>query len=164
MSIDSSVQPAAIAKNTISYTERLLELMTRRLQLLRSLDSVGCLQAESAGNPDVTALLKILSRKQLLLDELEAIRQALETYHHDDPNQRLWESTELRQQCRHIAEQGNELLRSLVTNDEATLREVSLRRDAVATQLQDGTDSVLARTAYTADNILDASELDIHEV
>ncbi len=164
MSVDSSVQSTASIPNKHDYTERLLNLMQRRLELLQSLDAVCDLQTECTDDPDVSVLLKVLSRKQVLLEELEVLRQDLEPYLLDDPARRVWKSIERRQYCQLIAEQGHNLLRKMMAGDEATLQEVSRRRDAVASQLQDGTDSVLARTAYTADYILDASELDIGDV
>ena len=41
---------------------------------------------------------------------------------------------------------------------------MTARRDAVAAQLQDGRDSILAQTAYLADSFLGDSALDIGDL
>ncbi|MEO8271114.1 MAG: hypothetical protein ABI557_15440, partial [Aureliella sp.] len=89
------------------------------------------------------------------------IQIKLKPYFNDDPEQRVWKSAQHRQRCRRLADHGQRLLQETMQLEQQALREMTSRRDAVAAQLQDGKDSILAHTAYMADSFLGESALDI---
>jgi hypothetical protein len=142
-------------------TELLLHCMRQRRDILLALRGLTTTQRESSAASDPTVTLGILSRKSTLLDELAFIHQQLRPFHHDDPEQRYWAIPEQRQQCQLLADEGQQLLREIIDIEQATVQAITTHRDAVAAQLQNGTDSVLANNAYTAGEQLHASSLDL---
>jgi hypothetical protein len=135
--------------------------MRQRRDILLTLRGLTTTQRESSAASDPTVTLGILSRKSTLLDELAAIHQQLQPFHYDDPEQRLWALPEQRQQCQLLADEGQQLLREIIDMEQATVEAITTHREAVAAQLQNGTDSVLANNAYTAGDQLQASSLDL---
>lgn len=146
------------------YTDCLLDCMRQRCELLDSLKTLAESQAMTAGHAEIDSTLGVLGRKQALFEELAEVQQKLQPYLHDDPECRLWRSAEQRQRCRQLAEQGQRLLQETMHIEQHTLQEMTSRRDAVAAQLQDGQDSILAQTAYQADSLLGAGALDIGDL
>ena len=147
--------------DSAEYTEALVAQLTSRLERLRSLHGLSLNQADSVEQGDVNAMLGILARKQVLLDELAAIGSELAPYLKDSPDARVWRSPSRRSECRQIADEGNRLLREIIRREEAIIEKAVDRRDAVAAQLQDGRDSVLAHTAYSTEGMLEDGNLDI---
>lgn len=142
-------------------TELLLQCMRHRRDTLLALHGLTTAQCALPLASDPSVTLGILARKSSLIDELTAIHEQLQPFHHDDPEQRLWPVPEQRQLCQQIADEGQQLLREIIAMEQATVEAVSMQRDAVAAQLQNGTDSVLASNAYTAGDRLHASSLDL---
>lgn len=160
----SSPKPFSPDPATIEYTELLLECMQTRLDLLRSIKHLGSPQADALGTTDINVTLGILARKQGLLDELAAVNERLQPYFNDEPDQRVWQSEQRREECRRIADDGNKLLHETINADQAALEEVNNRRQIVAAQLQEGKDSIIAHSAYTAGEALERSSLDIADL
>lgn len=146
------------------YTDFLLECMRQRCELLDALKTLAESQAMTAGQAEIDLTLGVLGRKQALFEELAEVHQKLKPYLTDDPESRLWRSAEQRQHCRQLAEHGQHLLQQTMHIEQQTLQEMTSRRDAVAAQLQDGQDSILAQSAYQADNLLGAGMLDIADL
>lgn len=146
------------------YTDFLLDCMHQRRQILDALKTLAESQAMTAEQAEIDLTLGVLGRKQALFDELADVQQLLQPYMNDDPESRLWRSSEHRQQCRQLAEQGQRLLQETMHIEQLTLQEMTSRRDAVAAQLQDGQDSILAQTAYQTDSMLGPGVLDIADL
>lgn len=146
------------------YTDFLLDCMRQRRELLETLKTLAESQAMTAEQTEIDLTLGVLGRKQALFEELADVQRLLQPYMHDDPESRLWRSAEQRERCRQLAEQGQRLLRETMHIEQLTLQEMTSRRDAVAAQLQDGQDSILAQTAYQADSMLGAGALDIADL
>ena len=149
------------ASTPYAYTETLVACLEQRLELLEALKALSDVQASVTDEADVNTTLGLLARKQALLDELNEVQQRLLPYLDDDPEQRQWPSHERRLYCQRVAEQGQRLLQATLQNDQHTLDKISSRRDAVAAQLRDGQDSILAQNAYQSDQLLGSSTLDI---
>lgn len=147
--------------DSAEYTEFLLQCMVERLEIARALQSLGRSQADAVDGADINATLRILARKQSLLEQLRILGQRLQPYFQDDPEARIWESPDRRHVCQQIADEGSRLLCEATQVDACLLDDMAQRRDALAAQLQDGTDSILAHSAYTAGNGLGISSLDI---
>lgn len=143
------------------YTDLLLGCMRQRCEILEALRTLAESQAMTAGQAEIDLMLGVLGRKQALFEELADVQRLLQPYMHDDPESRLWRTPQQRQQCRQLAELGQRILRETMHIEQQTLEDMTLRRDAVATQLQDGQDSILAQTAYRADSLLGEGTLDI---
>ena len=146
------------------YTDLLLDCMQERCDLLEALKTLAESQANAAGHTEIDLTLGLLGRKQALLEELADVQLRLKPYFNDDPEQRVWKSAEHRQRCRRLADQCQRLLQETMQLEQDALQEMTLRRDAVAAQLQDGKDSILAHTAYMADSFLGQSALDISDL
>ncbi len=147
--------------NSTAGTNLLLQYMQQRRDILYALRLLTDSQTQAARSADVNVTLGILSRKESLISELTALLQLLQPFHADDPDQRQWSSAEARAQCRRLAEEGDRLLEETVRIEESTLAEVTSQRDALAAQLQNGKDSILAHNAYTAGVTLNESSLDL---
>lgn len=150
-------------RNSIEYTEQLLAYMSDRLEVLKLLKAIGRSQSEASLSSEMNTTMSLLARKQTLLDRLVTIGSEMEPYMSDDPEQRIWATPERRQECQKIADQGNALLHEALQQDQSLINEMTARRDAIAAQLQDGKDSILAHSAYTADSLLNESQLDIND-
>ena len=142
-------------------TEFLLDTMRQRRDILLALRNLTDAQRDSAPASEAGVTLGILARKAGLLDELAAIHERLQPFHHDDPEQRIWLSPERRHACRQLADEGQQLLREIIAIEQTTVDVITAQRDAVAAQLQQGTDAILASNAYTAGNALNESTLDL---
>ena len=146
------------------YTDFLLHSMHQRCELLEALKILAESQAIAASHAEIDLTLGLLGRKQALLEELAGVQLKLKPYFNDDPEQRVWKSAEHRHRCRELADQGQRLLQETMQLEQEALQEMTSRRDAVAAQLQDGKDSILAHTAYMADSFLGESALDIGDL
>ena len=135
--------------------------MRQRRDLLVALRSLTNAQQDAIQTSEPSITLGILARKSSLLDELSEVHYQLIPFHHDDPELRTWATPERRQLCRQLADEGQQLLREIIAVEQATVDAVSTQRDAVAAQLQDGTDSIIASNAYTAGDLLNQSTLDL---
>ncbi len=144
-----------------AYTEQLFACMFQRYELLDALNTLAETQSLIASQNDVDVMLGLLARKQTLLEELAAVQERLEPYFTDQPDERVWQSSARRELCRKYSEQGQLLLAAIMQLEEGALTELTSRREAVAAQLQDGKDSIIASTAYRTDNVLGNSRLDI---
>ncbi|MEZ6135919.1 MAG: hypothetical protein R3C53_13530 [Pirellulaceae bacterium] len=144
-------------------TEFLFQCMQHRRDILRSLRLLTDSHAAAAQADDINVTLGILARKESLLDELAQVLASLQRFHHDDPERRQWISPQRRQTCQALADEGDRLLNETVQLEQATLEEMQSQRDAVAAQLQNGTNSILAHNAYTAGEQLESS-LDLSDL
>lgn len=150
--------------NKFEYTETLLACLQERCELLEALKVLADAQALAASQTEIDTTLGLLGRKQSLLDELAAVQQRLQPYMGDDPEQRLWSSPDRRRHGQQLAEQGQRLLQATMHLEQQALEQMTSRRNAVAAQLQDGRDSILAHTAYMADSLLGSGALDIGDL
>jgi hypothetical protein len=160
----SGLSPETLDPQTTEYTEVLLQCLQTRLELIKSLRTLSDSQSQAALHADVGVTLGILSRKQSLLADLSALQERMQPYYADDPETRVWSSPERRAYGQRISDEGSQLLQQAMQLEQAALDSMSNQRDAVAAQLQNGKDSILARTAYTADHLLSQSALDVSDL
>lgn len=142
-------------------TDNLYALMTAKVEVLEQLCELAKQQATITQSGDATILLSFLSRKQPLMDRLGEIQADLTCFAHDDPEQRLWRTPELRLTCRAAAERCQQVLAEIVLLEKQSLDEMSMRREALAAQLQDGHDGTLAAQAYHSSDALSEGCLDL---
>lgn len=146
-----------------AYTDKLFESMQLRLELAQSLVALSKAQHAAVTQADPNVSISILGRKQTVLDSLLTLQDSLGPYFSDEPEARVWSSSERRQTCREMADSSSKLLAQAMQLEEKTICLVEEKRNAVAAQLQSGSDSVLASTAYQADLQLEGGQLDISD-
>ncbi len=147
--------------SSLQHTERLTALTNAKVEVLEKLRDLARVQAEVTRSCDATELLNFLSRKQPLMDQLAAVQSELNVYSQDDPDQRQWRSSEARQSCRKQVERCQLVLSEIVLLEKQTLDEMIERRDAIASQLQNGRDATAAATAYRTSEYLVEGSLDL---
>jgi hypothetical protein len=147
-----------MSTEAFAYTDHLQTLLARKVHVLELLRDLARLQADANLSGESEVLLSFLARKQPLMDALADLQTELEAYRHDDPEARLWRAPDLRQQCRSDSERCQWLLAEIVLLERQTLDDLNQRRDAVASQLQNGRDASAAAAAYhSSDSILEGS-------
>ncbi len=148
-------------RTDVQYTDTLYTLMQCKVEVLEQLCELAKQQATITESGDATLLLSFLARKAPLMDRLSDLHDDLLVYSTDDPEARVWRSSKDRQACRDLSVQCQALLAEIVLLEKQSLDEMSMRRDALAAQLQDAGDGNLAAQAYQASGALEESSLDL---
>jgi hypothetical protein len=131
-------------------TDKLAELIRRKYQVLVQLREAAARQAEYIGCGDIGSLLTLLAVKQQLISALQALEQDLKPFYADDPDQRVWQSSQLRASCADTAAQCSALLEEIVEREKQAAEQMAVRRDEVARQLQQAHSARQVRSAYEA--------------
>jgi flagellar biosynthesis/type III secretory pathway chaperone len=131
-------------------TEKLADLIDKRLRCLQQLHDLGQKQAALITTGEMGALLRLISTKNQLLAALQSIEQGLQPFHAQDPQQRSWSSPEARAHCAQQAAACQQLLEEVMQLERQNEQTMIARRDAVASQLQTAQAASAARGAYQA--------------
>lgn len=131
-------------------TERLIELIHKKHQVLVQLRDVGRRQMELVDGGDIASLLTLLGTKQQLIGGLQTLEQELTPYYDEDPEQRAWTSTQGRAECARQAAECNKLLTEVVSLEKLGTERMTVRRNEVAEQLQQAHAATQVRSAYEA--------------
>ncbi|MCA9230411.1 MAG: flagellar export chaperone FlgN [Planctomycetales bacterium] len=131
-------------------TEKLSDLLSKRLRCLQQLRDLGLKQAELISQGEMSPLLRLLGAKNQLIVAVQAIEHELTPFHSQDPDKRQWPSAEERTRCSEQAAQCQQLLAEVMQLEEQNEMEMTLRRDRVANQLQAAQAASTARSAYQA--------------
>lgn len=145
----------------LEYTDNLHDLMANKVDVLEQLCELARQQSSVTGMGDADLLLSFLARKQPLMDRLAELQEGLSIYAHDDPEQRLWRTDQLRMICRTASDRCQLLLSEILLLEKQSLDEMSMRRDALAAHLQDGRDGSSASQAYHWADALNEGSLDL---
>ncbi len=162
MRIDDPV--SQLDRSTSDYTDRLLTLMTVKLELVESLYALSASQNALLPGEDVSSLLGVIARRETLIDQLSHVQQELEPYQTDDPDQRIWRTSDRRDTCRQVVGKIEKLLKEVLRLDGQTLDTMCQRRDIIAAELRYGQDSNLTERAYATSESLQQSVLDINDL
>ena len=133
---------------TDSSTNRLVELIDKRQRCLVALHELSTRQSGMIADGDMSALLRSFSVKNQWLVALQAVERDLAPFHQQNPEERVWASEAVRQQCAEKAATCNQLLRELMKLEKQNEQEMTQRRDRVAAQLQNVQSADAARNAY----------------
>jgi hypothetical protein len=144
----------------IARTERLVEAMRERLELLQELQAL-LISGDIPHLEDGGLLLALLGRKSAVIDRLNENQAVLREFENENPEERHWQSPQRRAECQQLADGGARLLREIIQSENLLLNMLTDRRDAIAAQLQQGRDLVLAAHAYSAGSVLESGSLDI---
>lgn len=128
-------------------TNRLAQLVNQKTRLVVELHRVLNKQREmiDAGQIDLLSLLAI---KQKLLDALTSVDRQMDPFRSQDPEQRLWESTEARHQCRDEAQQCEELFLQVKQMEAYCMSEMQRLQAKTQEQLQGVNSAKQAAQAY----------------
>lgn len=142
-------------------SRQLAAAIARKAQLLELLRRLGEAQLSLVGDGDMVRLMQVLSSKDSLLQQLQNVERELDPFRDEDPDQRKWDTPELRQACRRDAERCAALLTDIVTLEKQSEAEMVRRRDATAAQLQTMYGSQEAQGAYISAPVSLAGSLDM---
>ena len=101
----------------------------------------------------MSPLLRLLAAKDQLLVAVQAIEQQLAPFHAQNPEERNWPTEEARTRCAQEAEACKKLLDEVMQMEEQNEKEMTVRRDQVASQLQAAQAASTARGAYQAQQL-----------
>ncbi|MEX0867157.1 MAG: hypothetical protein WD030_07350 [Pirellulales bacterium] len=144
-----------------STTEQLAELVARKHRVLTCLRDLGRRQAELIERNEIDVLLKLLSGKQRLLDELLALDGRLAPFREQDPDRRRWASDDDRARCSEVAADCERMLRQIVQQERESEQAMIRCRDETAARIDGSHKAVQVHGAYFGANQSTASSLDL---
>jgi len=142
-------------------TDRLADLIQRKLRCLERLSEMGGKQLEIVSKGSMAALLDVLAAKQRVLNELQQVERALDPFRRQDPPRRTWRSPEKRRQCAAMIDACEELLSRIVAQEKRSEHDLIVRRDEAADKLQKAHVAGRARQAYTERTTAGPSRIDL---
>ncbi len=144
--------------NDLLTTDRLHQICARRLAVLRQLREQTIRQIELVDTGEGEQILTLLAQKQHLLDEIHDLQQQLLPFQSQDPDARQWASAELRNSCRQMVDEGQQILKELVAIESRSIDTLSRQRDSVASELQLHHSASTVRSAYDSHDLFEANE------
>jgi hypothetical protein len=135
---------------TDGSTITLADLMQKKRKCLEQLRELGRRQLELIAGGDATELLRIAAAKQQLIVALQMIEKRLTPFHEQAPEARSWASPEARSRCAADAEACRLLVQEVMAMEQDGERQLTARRDGVATQLRMAAQGGRVREAYGA--------------
>jgi hypothetical protein len=128
--------------------DNLAAFIAKRHACLTQLHRLGMKQRELVQSGELNSLMRLLSVKNQLLAALQTIEQSLAPFHQQEPEERVWSDPALRQACARQAEECQRMLAEIMHMERENEREITERRDLLATQLQTAQSATTARRAY----------------
>lgn len=141
---------AAPTSTPTNDTARLAALVSAKLQVLEILARLSRRQLELIAAGETPALLKLLTAKETVLSQLQALERQLDPFRGEDPDRRAWASPAARAACQKEADRANVLLAEAMQLERQAEAAMIARRDAAAAALSLAQDAADARTAYGA--------------
>ncbi len=136
---------------TMLDTDRLAEVLRRKLECLLQLHELGQQQIALADGGDVNDLLRVLGAKQLLINQLHQLQRELEPYRDQDPERRVWRSDDDRRRCAQCNVQSEALFAEVLEQERRAEQVLQRRRDESLEQLREAYAGEHVRRAYTPD-------------
>ena len=131
-------------------TDRLVELVEQKLELLEQLRTLARRQGEYVQQGEMDRLLNLLAAKQKIVRQVQMTDRDLEPYRHDDPESRRWRSQELRDRCRQMADRCASLLSEVVLYEKQCTSQLEQQKQHTARRLETIDHANAARQAYTS--------------
>jgi len=129
-------------------SEHLFQLVGQKLERLEQLHSYSGNQMPYVETEDMGAILEILAAKQRLLIEIEGIDRQIAGFHVDDPEERVWPTQEMREQCREKISQCDRLVRETLENDQIATERLTEKMSSAKQQLQQFIDTTHVQGVY----------------
>ena len=133
---------------TNSGTDELIALLKQQRDLYHRLLNESRRQAELIRGDEPERLLGVLSQRQQLLDQLQAIADAIKPYQAEWEQVRATLSLEDRHQVGSLVAQINDLLRSIMTQDEQDSQLLVARKSTTAKDVGEMRSTRQAGAAY----------------
>ncbi len=130
-------------------TDTLSELIRQKRDLLLRLRDMGKRQMEFVAEGEMTQLLDVLAAKQRVLGNLQRVERGLDPFRGQDPETRVWRSTEARAECSELLDECQRLLGETVEQERQSEAALTVRRDEAAVRLHTAHVAGCARGAYT---------------
>jgi len=131
-------------------TDKLIELIRKKHEVLVQLRDMGLRQAELVKSGEITGLLKLLGAKQHVIVGLQELERGLKPYYAENPDARVWRSPADRAHCSQLANECNALLEEVVKLERNGAEQMDARRSDVAAQLNQAHAASHVRNAYSA--------------
>lgn len=129
-------------------TTELAALIAAKTQLVEILVRLGKRQIALIGEAETTALIKLLSAKQTVLAQLQAVERKLDPFRAENPETRQWPSAAARAACQAEADRCNAMLAEAMELDRSAEASMRQKRDATATALESVQTAEGTRSAY----------------
>ena len=142
-------------------TDRLAELISRKLACLVQLCDLGRQQADLIEKDEMTQLLKVLAAKQHLIGSLQSMERELAPFRNQDPQQRQWRTPADRARCADEASLCRQMLAEIVTQEKQSEGRLAKRRNEAAQRLRLAHAAAQACGAYQNDTRTDTGMLDV---
>jgi hypothetical protein len=137
-----------ITNNNMNDTGRLAALVSAKLQVLEILTRLSRRQLELIADGQTPALLKLLTAKETVLAQLQALERQLDPFRAEDPEARQWSSPAARAACQREADRANGLLSDAMALEREAEAAMIGRRDAAAAAVSAVQVAADARSAY----------------
>lgn len=144
-----------------SQTDQLAELIAAKHECLRQLVELGRAQLELIESNDLSRLLRVLAAKQTLIGQLQTVSTSLEPFRQQDPESRVWRSTELRERSAQQLRECDEMFAHVSQQEQTSEQRLRTQRDDVGDRLRMANTAGRARDAYGTSQSRSTHELDL---
>ena len=117
-------------------SRELTQLIDQRFDTLQRLIELGRRQTEAIDAGHMTELMRLLSAKQPLLQQLSQVAESLRQAASDDPKTRQWDDPEDRNRCRRRQDECDRLHLELLAIEAECETKLTESRDSIQKQLQ----------------------------
>jgi hypothetical protein len=131
-------------------TNRLSELVQRKLHLLNVIKQMTQQQSLLIESDDVEELLSLLVRKNEAMESLQHVQQQIVPFQQQLAEDRLWASPQDRMACRQSVQQCEQLIGDLIVMENAAIATLNQERDLIGNQLRQMQSSAEINRAYQA--------------
>lgn len=129
-------------------TARLASLIDSKKAVLCQLHELALRQRSIIEAGETNKLISLLAVKQAQLDQLQNLELNLETYRHEDPEQRVWSSRQARLDCQEVATTCSDLLDAIMQVEQECEQVMIHKKHQVEKQINATQSGVDATKAY----------------
>jgi hypothetical protein len=147
--------------SSTAKTEQLAALVAAKQHVLEILVQLSKRQLEVIGTGDISLLMKVLSAKQTVMNQLQTIEGEMKPFRDENPEERVWRSAEDRTACQARAERCNALLAEALALEQQAEQAMVEKRDAAGATLAAVQTAADARFAYASNPIPSVATLQV---
>lgn len=133
---------------TVQDTDQLAELITKKYKCLTEIRDMGFRQRRYVEAGQMSELIKLLGAKQILINRLGQLERAMDPFRAEDPDARVWRSSEDRVKCRTISEDCDAILSEILEAERQSETTLQAQREETEKQLQGSHASTVTRQGY----------------
>ncbi len=142
-------------------TQHLASLLEDKHDCLTQLRDLGARQLERIDAGDMTTLMKVLSAKQRILADLQAVERGLDPYRGESPDERAWRTPTERERCTQVTRSCQLLFAEIVAMEREAESRLILDRDDAEQRLRGMQVAAGAQVAYMRNAAISTSSLDL---